>query len=582
MASTDEEREEGRKDLYDTMEEERYLLRLLFSKTAMSRKFFSHTNEEVFTSNLRLWLFRAAYKIYRETKNKFKEDILESELDRIKEIYLDVGIGGKFLKKQKLDHDKIRAEYNMIMGYESCPYSPEWLIQDLEKKHRAKLFMESAEKAVDKVLSGESDEAITDLNSDLIKIKSGVFTEKPLRKLSDASWQIDMIKQKQENPDLFACLRTGFESFDSRAGFFKGELTLITAHTGVGKSTLMRSMALGAAETGLNVLFIVNEEIEDQAGNKFSSMYLSNIDADFQYRILKKADKELLTPKKLESFSSELQEFGKTMGEIYIQELPQFHTCADIEQILVELQQKGERIDILFLDYLDHLKPMEKTWSETDEQNKAVAEFKNLAMQFRIAAVTATQADTQSADQDDMSAYNVRGSKQKSGASNIVIAIKEIKSKEQDDSEEGAANNITWRIIITKNRDGPKFSFFARFYKSTGVVREFGDSRMNEKELKLTSMDIATYGSGGSDSKKASKKDFKKDLKKSKDTSSFKKEVTSKTLPIKEEKKPASAADAAKEMEFDSDDSVVKKPVIKCPVKKTPKKISRSASCSKE
>ena len=96
---------------------------------------------------------------------------------------------------------------------------------------------------------------------------------------------------------------------------------------------------------------------------------------------------------------------------------------------------------------------------------------------------------------------------------------------------------------------------------------------MDEKEHKLTSMDISTFGGDSSDSKK----DFKKGSKgfkgpKAKDVSDLKKEVMSKPFPTKEEKESTSAADAAKEMEFDSDENMDKKPKIIRSAKKIPKK----------
>lgn len=78
--------------------------------------------------------------------------------------------------------------------------------------------------------------------------------------------------------------------------------------------------------------------------------------------------------------------------------------------------------------------------------------------------MTATQADTQSYEKENIHNYNVRGSKQKSGAANIVGFIKQLTFEDEDETD--------WRVVITKNRDGPNFSFFARFHRTTGIVKE--------------------------------------------------------------------------------------------------------------
>ena len=490
-------KEENERELYDTLEQERILLKCLFTQQITASKYFSKIKEALFTSPQRVWMFRQARKIFKNTANLFSDSVISSELDRIKNVFVELQINNKNTSRE-ISHTDVLAEWNMISGTEISNNTAEWLIDNLQMKLRARLLMVAAENAIDKVLKGESDEAISDLNSDVVSIRSNINKNKPLRRLSDPDWQVEIIRQKQENPDLYAVLKTGLPSFDSLAGLYRGEITLITAHTGVGKSTLMRSMALGAAKAGLNVLFIVNEEIEDQTGAKFA---VSQVGSDkFPYRSLKRADKETFNEDGIKNFSESLREFGRVGGEVFIQELSQFHTCADIEEILVDMQQQGERIDIIFLDYLDHLKPMEKAWSDIDEQNKAIAEFKSVCMQFRIAGVTATQADTASVESDNMNAYNVRGSKQKSGAANIVMAIRDLTAPEEIDGESHEVAAATWKIMILKNRDGAKFSFLARFVKVSGLVKE--KTSCSSEEICTMERDFSTSKKIGGKGKK--------------------------------------------------------------------------------
>ena len=508
-----EEKDKTERELYNTIDQERILLKFLFTQIITARKYFSKVQEELFSSHQRLWMFRNAKKIFKDTGNLFSDAVISSELDRIKKVSIDIEIGRKRVTRE-ISHTEVLAEWNMIIGSDLL-HTPEWLMSDLGTKRRARLFMLSTEIAVDRVLRGESDEAINELNSDLIKIKSNITKSKPLRRLSDPSWQVEIIRQKQENPHLYTVLKSGFQTFDMKAGFYRGEITLIMAHTGVGKSTLMRSMAMGAALAGLNVLFVVNEEIEDQVGNKFAV-----IKTKFPYKVLKNANKDDFSEEDIAEFSRILSD-REGEGEIFIQELSQYHTCADIEEIMVDLQQQGERLDIIMLDYLDHLKPMEKAWSEVDEQNKSIAEFKSICMQFRVAGVTATQADTQSVDSENMSAYNVRGSKQKSGAANIVVAIRELAPPDGDRESGLELDNITWKISILKNRDGAKFFFLARFHKATGTVRE--KSSCSKEEIEEMDKDLemrgrkrgrSSSGKSAADAKKdgiASKKESSKD-----------------------------------------------------------------------
>jgi replicative DNA helicase len=555
--------------LYQTVEEERILLKYLFTKILVARKFFTKVKEEVFTTPTRVWLFRKAKEIFRETNAMLDEDTIKAELDRVKKLTLPMIIGRKSVVKS-IDHVQAMGEWNLIYAID-LKHTPEWLIDDLDRKKRAQDFFQSTEKAVQKVLEGDSDEAIDQLNSDLIQIKSGVFTEKPLRRLSDPTWQIETIKNKKEHPEQYAGIDVGFDSFDRRAGAYRGELILITAHTGVGKSTLMRSMAMGAAAAGNNVLFIVNEEIEDQAGNKLASIHTK-----FLYRDLKAAS---LDDSELKKFEEGLLEFGDTHGEVFIQELPQFHTCAEIEQILVDLEQQGERIDIVILDYLDHLKPMEKSWSEVDEQSKAIAEFKNVCTQYRVAGITATQADTSSVDTDTMHAYNVRGSKQKSGAANVVMAIKEIGTGTDDKdtkTEEVSSEAMTWKVMIIKNRDGGKFYFYARFHRTTGEVREYNEKTATAKEREEFDRDLKAHAESSSKSKGGRKRKSSG----SKEAKDIKKDGLPKKEEGEEEHKPVVEKEEVTSIAHKLDDISDEELSDPAPKRKLPPGISRSASSS--
>ena len=208
------------------------MLKCLFTQQITASKYFSKIKEALFTSPQRVWMFRQARKIFKNTGNLFSDSVISSELDRIKNVFVELQINNKNTSRE-ISHTDVLAEWNMISGTEIANNTAEWLIDNLQMKLRARLLMVAAENAIDKVLKGESDEAISDLNSDVVSIRSNINKNKPLRRLSDPDWQVEIIRQKQENPDLYAVLKTGLPSFDSLAGLYRGEITLITAHTGV-------------------------------------------------------------------------------------------------------------------------------------------------------------------------------------------------------------------------------------------------------------------------------------------------------------------------------------------------------------
>jgi hypothetical protein len=128
---------------------------------------------------------------------------------------------------------------------------------------------------------------------------------------------------------------------------------------------------------------------------------------------------------------------------------------------------------------------MERSWGEIDEQNKAIAELKGVAIAFRCAVITSTQADTKShenQEEADPSAYNVRGSKQKSGSANVVLFGRRAHFEE-------GSTETDLEIICVKNRDGALFRFWVRVHNATGTLIEIprprSSSQRTEDDAKI-------------------------------------------------------------------------------------------------
>jgi replicative DNA helicase len=177
-------------------------------------------------------------------------------------------------------------------------------------------------------------------------------------------------------------------------------------------------------------------------------------------------------------------------GKLEVKEIPQFSDASLIERAYVELQNRGINIDVIIVDLLDHMMPVVKAWGENDEQAKAAADLKGLAIICEVPVLAATQASTEAENKQDkgkkFGKMDVYGSKRKVHATNTLIYIVQAHQDESQliTSKGGTKNKIDecdwlWNIQIAKNRDGDLFSFEARHHVEIGKVTQVAQGLSN-------------------------------------------------------------------------------------------------------
>jgi replicative DNA helicase len=454
--------QEELKPIYETQSQQRCLLKYLFTNGYWASKLFMRTSEALFDKPERVWLFKTAKKIFLESNTLISKDpVLESALSSVF-TFGEEDKRGNIHVHPSMTKAKVETEWACISGASLDDYlNPEFLLGDLEEKKRAAESLNAVQKYINKVSLGDSDKALDELLSYGMTIKSSFGKSNILRDFFDEEWRMQIIKERQEHPELFAGMKSGFPKLDmGTGGFFRREITLIGAHTGVGKSTFGRALVWNFVQNKHNVLLVVNEETEDQTGFKLDSFLTGIVYKEFKNPVY-------LDDEKKTKWVDELKKMKETAGGLYILQVPEFSNCSIIESSIVDLKQKGIRLDIVVLDYLDHLKPIQKAWSEINEQNLSIAEFKGMCIRHNVCGITSTQADTKSFSkekEEEMTSYDVRGSKQKAGASNVVLFITRINDNCEAEAE--------WKVQAVKNRDGMLFKFFARVKRDTRMVYE--------------------------------------------------------------------------------------------------------------
>ena len=227
-------------------------------------------------------------------------------------------------------------------------------------------------------------------------------------------------------------------------GLGKGEIGLILAPSGVGKSTALTIIADTAYQNEKNVAQIIFEDTKDQIKRKHYTIWansaLSKLNDDGENERVKKVVYDKV--KQLE---------GK--GRLIIKKFNQENTTmVDIRNWMLSYQKKfGFKFDILVLDYLDCLESHKKTSDRNEAELAIIKGFESLASDFNIPAWSAIQGNRSSFNSEFVEANQSGGSIKRIQKSHFFMSI----AKTQDQQEANLANI---RIIKARfAKDGQAF-----------------------------------------------------------------------------------------------------------------------------
>ena len=252
--------------------------------------------------------------------------------------------------------------------------------------------------------------------------------------------------EKDEGVDIFHAIgevladdfrdpiKTGLVGIDNLmgGGLSKGELGVILAAFGVGKTTIMTRMANTAYLLGKNVVQIFFED---------------NV--------------KVIQRKHLTCFTGiELSQLGEKHDEV-MQQLPKFQnlennlilkkmssdgtTIPHIKQYLRKLISSGIKPDIIFLDYIDCVQPTKQFKDEYSGEGNVMRQFETMLSELDIAGWTAVQGNRSAIGADLVEANMMGGSIKKGQIGHFILSV----AKTLEQKEIGRAT-----LAILKSRFG--------------------------------------------------------------------------------------------------------------------------------
>ena len=220
-----------------------------------------------------------------------------------------------------------------------------------------------------------------------------------------------LMKIKDKNGQI----STGWKSLDDKlfGGMNRGELNIFAAASGGGKSLFLANLGCNWALAGLNVIYLTFELSEELVGMRVDSM-MTGVPS-----------REVF--KSIDDVEMKVKILGKKSGHFQIKYMPSGKTVNDIRAYLKEYEIKmGHKVDVLLVDYLDLLMPMNKKISPADLfiKDKYVSEeLRNLAMEKNCIFVTASQLNRSAVEEVEFDHSHISGGLSKIQTADNVIGI---------------------------------------------------------------------------------------------------------------------------------------------------------------
>jgi replicative DNA helicase len=218
-----------------------------------------------------------------------------------------------------------------------------------------------------------------------------------------------------------------------KGGIAKGELGVILAPTGVGKSTFLTKISNHAFNLGYNVLQIFFEDNPKIIQRKHFTLW-TGIAPDFL---------SLHKDKVMEKVR-EIRE--NTPNKLVLKKLPSDTlTMNQIKNQIRKMIAEGNKLDMVVLDYIDCVVPDKNLGDEWKSEGSVMRGFEAMCHELNLVGWTATQGNRSSISSDVVTTDQMGGSIKKAQVGHVIISVaKSLQQKEM--------NLAT--IAITKSRIG--------------------------------------------------------------------------------------------------------------------------------
>jgi replicative DNA helicase len=204
-----------------------------------------------------------------------------------------------------------------------------------------------------------------------------------------------------------------------KGGLAKGEIGVILAPTGVGKSTILTKIANHAFNLGYNVLQIFFEDNPKVIQRKHFTLWT-------------KIHPDDMSNKKDEVISKVREIENKMTNQLDLEKLPSdTMTMTQIKNLIRKKIADGIKVDMVLLDYIDCVVPEKNLGDEWKSEGSVMRGFEAMCHELNLVGWTATQGNRSSISSEVVTTDQMGGSIKKAQVGHVIISIaKSLQQKE--------------------------------------------------------------------------------------------------------------------------------------------------------
>lgn len=391
-----------------------------------------------FESQANYWIVDKIISYYNKYKNAPTSEVFKSEV---------ISIEDKVLKTTVLDSLKETKKY----------------INSSDIDYVKNVVLEFCKNQKMKVAILESVDLLRDCKYDLIKKKIDNALKAGADKDIGHDYKIDIAARYEDNSR--SCIKTGWNVIDdiTSGGLGGGELGVLVAPAGGGKSWGLVSLAANAVKAGKRVIYYTLELNQFYVARRFDA-YFTKI--AFQNLVEEHAQEKIRSV------------VGNIAGELILKYYPT--KTASIVTITSHIEKcisQGKTPDLIVIDYADLIRPA-KAGDKRLELNDIYEDLRGLAGTYNIPVWSASQANRSSLEDDVIEGGKVSESYNKVMVCDFIMSL----SRKLNDKVGGTGR---WHII--KNRFGPDgMTFPSKINTMNGHIEIYEPTSDMGKSVSIT------------------------------------------------------------------------------------------------
>jgi replicative DNA helicase len=358
---------------------------------------------DYFESDANSWLMEVILDHFREYKTPPTKDVLKVKVTSIENDVLKTAI----LEQLK--------EVFRFMESDDLTFVKDEILKFCKNQEIKRAIMDS----VGLLKMGNYDEIKSKIDG---AMKAGADTDIGLEYKDNVAIRYDEAAR--------ATMTTGWDVIDDLmdGGLAPGELGVVMAPAGIGKSWLLINIGANAMRAGKTVIHYTLELNENYVGQRYDSV-VTGINAQ-----------------NLKNYQEDIQEkMDKLKGDLIIKYYPTKSVgVMGIKAHIEKTMMLGNTPDLIIVDYADLLKVNQKDKHEALEE--LYEDLRGMAGEYEVPVWTATQANRSALEEDVIEADKVASSYGKVMVSDFLMSL----SRKVEDKMSG-----TGRGHVIKNRFGP-------------------------------------------------------------------------------------------------------------------------------